>query len=172
MKLFKALAVSFLIVAGCLNVQAQGRPMYEIHSMMVYNFMKYVNWPASAGSGDFVLGVIGEDDVYATLNKWYGSKTKGAQKIVIKQFSSPSDITDCHVLYVGKGKSSSFDEIKSKINGKTTLLITDKSGLGKKGSCINFKVVSGKLKFELNQDAVSNSQLKVSSQLTGMAILI
>lgn len=34
--------------------------------------------------------------------------------------------------------------------------------LGKKGSCINFKVVEGKLKFELNQATFNASNLKVS----------
>ena len=172
MKLMKVLAASFFIIFGCAGANAQERPMSEIHSMMVYNFMKYVNWPASAGTGDFVIGVIGEDDVFNTLSKWYGSKMKGSQKISIKKFNSPGEITDCHVIYVGKGESNSFDDIKAKIAGKTTLLITDKIGLGKKGSGINFKVVGGKLKFELNQAAVEESQLKVSSQLTGMAILI
>lgn len=172
MRFVKVLMVSLIVVVGCINSNAQGRPMYEIHSMMVYNFMKYVNWPATAGTGDFVIGVIGEGDVFDTLNKWYGTKSKGTQKISIKQFSSAAEITDCHVLYVGKSKSSKFADIKAKVAGKTTLVITDKPGLGKKGSCINFKIIGGKLKFELNQEAVGQAQLKVSSQLSGMAILI
>ena len=148
------------------------RPMHEIHSMMLYNFMKYVNWPASVTSGDFVIGVIGEDDVFGTLTQWYGAKSKGSQKIVIKKFNSPSDISGCHVLYVGSKSSGDFDAILAAISGKPTLTVTDRAGLGKKGSCINFKTVGGKLKFELNQAAVTGANLQVSSQLTGMAILI
>jgi len=52
------------------------------------------------------------------------------------------------------------------------LTVTDGNGLGQKGSCINFKVVDGKLKFELNQAVIGTSNLKVSSQLSSMAILI
>jgi len=52
------------------------------------------------------------------------------------------------------------------------LTITDGNGLGQKGSCINFKVVDGKLKFEMNQGTLTGSNLKVSSQLSSMAILI
>ena len=44
--------------------------------------------------------------------------------------------------------------------------------MGQKGSCINFKVIDGKLKFELNQATVTGSNLKVSTQLSSMAILI
>ena len=53
-----------------------------------------------------------------------------------------------------------------------TLVITDKAGLGEKGSGINFKNVDNKLKFELNQRAVEASNLKVAGALSSMAILI
>lgn len=148
------------------------RPEHEIHSMMVYNFMKYVHWPVASNSGDFVIGVVGDTDVYETLTKWYGSKTKGTQKIIIKDFNSASEITDCHVLYVGKSKSGVFSDVKTKLKGKSTLVITNKTGLGRKGSVINFKTVDNKLKFELNESAVEQANLKISSQLTGMAIVI
>lgn len=152
--------------------EKEERPMHEIHSMMVYNFMKYVNWPPAAASGDFVIGVIGDDGVYETLTKYYGGKNKGSQKITIKRFDSAADLADCHVLYIGKSKSSLFTSVISKVGGKSTLIITDKSGLGKKGSGINFKTVDNKLKFELNQAAVDKAQLKISSQLAAMAIKV
>jgi hypothetical protein len=148
------------------------KPEYEIHSMMLYNFTKYVYWPANYASGDFVIGVVGDKNVYETLNKWYGSKSKGAQKISIKFFKSGSEISDCHVLYVGRSNSGDFNLIKTKLTGKSTLLITNKAGMGKKGSIINFKTVDNKLKFELNQAAAEGAKLKVASQLSGMAIVI
>ena len=171
MKLIKPFVLLVIMLVGSLNANAQ-RPMHEIHSMMLYNFMKYVNWPASQASGDFVIGVIGDTDVSGTLEKWYGTKQKGTQKIVIKAFNSVADISACHVLYVGSKSSGDFDDILAKLAGKSTLTITDRSGLGKKGSCINFKTVGGKLKFELNQASLDAASLQVSSQLTGMAILI
>jgi hypothetical protein len=154
------------------EVSAQQRAMYEVHSMMVYNFMKYVHWPPTATSGDFVIGVIGDKNVYNTLTQWYGTKSKGAQKIIIKQFKSVAELTDCHVLYVARSKSGSFGDLKVALKGKPTLLITDKMGMGKKGSGINFKTVESKLKFELNQEAIASANLKVASQLTGMAIIL
>ena len=173
MKTLKTTFVILLLSVFAINSgTAQQRTMPEIHSMMVYNFMKYVKWPPTSTSGDFVIGVVGDTEVYQTLTKWYGTKTKGSQKIVIKQFTSASDLSDCHVLYVGKSKSSKFEAIKTVLAGKSTLVITDKSGLGKKGSGINFKTVNNKLKFELNQAAIASANLKVSSQLSGMAIMI
>jgi len=170
MKMFKALAVAALLISG--SAFAQERSVQEVYSMMVYNFTKYVQWPDHAGSGEFVIGVVGNADIYNTLNGWYGGKPRGSKTYVIKKFNSASDVTDCHVLYIDKSKSGEFEIVNNKVKGKGTLVITDKNGLGEKGSAINFKMVDNKLKFELNQRAIEASNLKVSGALSSMAILI
>jgi hypothetical protein len=172
MKKIRSISTCLLMLAGVTFTQAQDRPMYEVHSMMVYNFLKYIEWPAEAKSGDFIIGVYGDNNVFDTLNKWYGSKDKMGQKIVIKKFNSVADVSACHILYLGTSKSNDFDGLKNKLSGSSTLIITDKRGLGEKGSGINFKMEGNKLKFEMNQSALDAAKLKVSGQLTSMAILI
>jgi hypothetical protein len=169
MKTIKALAVAALLISG--NAFAQERPMHEVYSMMVFNFTSYVSWP-EGGSNEFVIGVIGNNDVYNTLNSWYGGKPKGTKTYVVKKFNSAAEVTDCAVLYIDKTKSAEFDAANVKVKGKGTLVITDKNGLGEKGSSINFKTVDNKLKFELNQKAIESANLKVSGTLSSMAILI
>jgi hypothetical protein len=154
------------------SVLSQDRPPHEIHAAMLYNFIKYVQWPNEAEAGEFVVGVIGDENVFNTLKQWYDGKPKGSKKYVIKKLGSPDEASGCQVVYVGKSKNRDFDAIKTSTTGKSILTITDGNGLGQKGSCINFKVVDGKLKFELNQGVVTGSNLKVSSQLSSMAILI
>jgi hypothetical protein len=170
MKKFKILALAVLLMSG--STFAQERPMHEVYSMMVFNFTRYVQWPDQATSGEFVIGVIGNNDVFKTLTEWYGGKPRGSKTYVIKKFNSAAEIADCHVLYIDKSKSGEFDVANSKVKGKGTLVITDKNGLGEKGSGINFKTVDSKLKFELNQKAIEASNLKVSGSLSSMAILI
>jgi len=170
MKMFKALAVAALLISG--SAYAQERSVEEVYSMMVFNFTKYVQWPDHAGSGEFIIGVVGNADIYNTLNGWYGGKPRGTKTYVIKKFANASEVTDCHVLFIDKSKSGEFEAANNKVKGKGTLVITDKNGLGEKGSGINFKMVDNKLKFELNQKAIEASNLKVSGALSSMAILI
>ena len=169
MKKIKILAAALLISGSAFS---QDRPMHEVHSMMVYNFTKYVQWPDHSATGEFIIGVVGNTDIYNTLNGWYGGKPRGSKTYIIKKFNSAAEVTDCHVLYIDKSKSGEFDNVNDKLKGKGTLIITDKSGLGEKGSSINFKLVDNKLKFELNQKAIEASNLKVSGALSSMAILI
>jgi len=126
----------FALVAG--SVAGQERPPHEIHAAMLYNFIKYVQWPNEGEAGEFVVGVIGDDNVFNTLKAWYDGKPKGVKKYVIRKLNSPAEATDCQVVYVGKSKNKDFDAIKTSTSGKSVLTITDGVGLGQKGSCINF----------------------------------
>jgi hypothetical protein len=160
------------ISATALPAFSQERPTHEIHAAMLYNFIKYVQWPNEGEAGEFVIGVIGDENLFNTLKQWYEGKPKGSKKYSIRKLSAPAEAGECQVVYLGKSKSREFDDIKNMITGKSVLTITDSNGLGQKGSCINFKVIDGKLKFELNQAVINTANLKVSSQLSSMAILI
>jgi hypothetical protein len=170
MKKICTLVIASVLVCG--STFAQDRPIHEVYSMMVFNFTKYVQWPDHTASGEFVIGVIGNTEVYNTLTTWYGGKPRGTKTYVIKKFNSSADVSDCHVVFIDKSKSGEFDAVNNKVKGKGTLVITDKNGLGEKGSGINFKTIDNKLKFELNQKAIETSNLKVSGALSSMAILI
>ena len=168
----KKLVLSFVLGVTVAVASAQERPTHELHAAMLYNFIKYIQWPNEGEPGDFVVGVIGDENVFNTLKTWYDGKAKGTKKYVIKKLSSAGEAESCQVVYVGKSKNKDFENIKSSVTGKSVLTITDGNGMGQKGSCINFKVIDGKLKFELNQATFTGSNLKVSTQLSSMAILI
>jgi hypothetical protein len=172
MKKIKGIVAGLVLLTGSFAASAQERPMHEVYSMMVFNFVKYVQWPAGDNSADFVIGVVGNTEIYNTLTTWYGGKPKGNKKYVIKKFNNASELTDCQVVFIDRSKSGEFEAVNNKVKGKGTLVVTDRNGLGSKGSCINFKTVDEKLRFELNQAAIEASNLKVSGALTSMAILI
>lgn len=163
------------LILGLLSVtvmQAQDREKHELHSMMIYNFLKYIQWPESTNSGQFVIGVMGDDEVYNTLNSWYGDKERQGKVLRVKKIASAAEASQCQLVYIGRTSSSMFDAVQQSVQSNPTLIITDKNGLGEKGSGINFKIVNNRLKFELNQGALNASKLKVSSQLAAMAIVI
>jgi hypothetical protein len=167
-----SIIVSLFLMLGFSSLAQTEKPMSEIHAQMIYNFIKYIQWPNDTEPGEFVVGILGEDDVFGTLKSYYDGKPKGAKKYSIRKLSGAEEAGVCNVVYIGKNKSGQFENVKNASAGKPILTITDSSNLGKKGSCINFKVLDGKLKFELNQASVTASTLKVASQLSSMAIVL
>ena len=115
--------VSFLCFAiiSVASIHAQERPTHEIHAAMVYNFIKYVQWPDESEAGEFVVGVIGDDNVFNTLKQWYDGKPKGNKKYVVKKLASAAEANSCHVVYLGKSKNREFENIKASTTGKSIL---------------------------------------------------
>lgn len=167
-KIIFTLTLSLGLIAG--STQAQDKPMHEVYSMMVYNFVKYIQWPNQ--EAEFVIGIVGNDAMFETMNKVYTGSKLGGATVQVKKFKSAAEVNNCQVVFIDKSKSSEFDAIKNKVNGQHTLLITDKNGLAERGSGINFKVVDNKLRFELNQKAMADANLKAAGALTSMAIVI
>lgn len=170
---FKVFIVVFLVSIGFNSIDASAqRPMHEIHSMLIFNFIKYIEWPDDTKAGDFTIAVYGDDGVYDQLSNLYAQRKIKGQTASIQKVEDVAGLNNAHIIYLSSSKSKEFDDILAKYDTKPTVIITDKMGLGKKGSSINFKEVGGKLKFEINKATFEDSDLKVSSQLLKMGIAI
>jgi hypothetical protein len=143
---------------------------YRVHAVFLYNFTKYVQWPAEAQSGDFVIGVVGNSDIYDELVRITAGKTAGSQKIVVTKFKSADAVTNCHMVFVPA--TENFEKVQAKVAGKPVLLISEKPGLAQKGSNINFVIKDNKWRFELNENATRNAGLKIATELSKLAIAV
>ena len=158
-----------LLVILCSLASAQE---YKLHSVYVYGFTRYVEWPADYNSGDFEIFVLGDSPIIERLKEMAGSKKVGERSIKITKINSPAEIKKCNILFIPASQSAQFANVLAKTATQSILVITEEPGLGVKGSDINFITKDGKLAFELNQNAASNHNLKISNALMGMAILI
>ncbi len=170
----KYLTIGLLLLALVFNVnkvQAQTDD-YRIHSVFIYNFTKYFNWK-NDGNAEFVIGVLGNTSLKSELEKRFETKPFiNDKRVVVKEFKSVDNISGCQMLIVPALQSGKFEDVLAKVNGKNTLLITDKDGLGKKGSAVNFIKVDGKLRFELNKNALQKNNILASSEIEKLSILI
>lgn len=144
----------------------------QVQSGLIYHFTKYVEWPANMRSGNFVIAVVGKTDITKFLKALASSKMAGTQKIVVKEFKSINDITKCHIIYLPKSEYKDFSIAVTKGISFNSLLITEKSGLGKKGACINFIIDGGKPKFEVNKSAIQKAKLKINDKLVALGVVV
>ena len=167
MKKLAILITLFVSISICSNAQVP-----KLQSIFIYNFSKYIEWPASYTSGNFIIGVFGQSPLTKELNNLSKSKKVGNQPIVINKFNNVSEISKCNILFVPKNKSDEINNIINKLKGQNTLIITEKEGMAKKGAGINFIIADNKQKFELNEANILKSNLKVSTSLLNLAILV
>jgi len=145
---------------------------YKMHSVFVYSFTRYVIWPETYNSGDFEIMVLGESPIIDELKTMAQSKKVGDRTIKVTKIASPSEIKKCNMLFVSAGKTALIPEVMEKVNAQSILVISEEVGAAQKGSDINFIIKDGKLAFELNQASVNRQGLRVSNELSRLAILI
>jgi len=151
---------------------AQGKD--KVYAAFVMNFARNVEWPEEKKDGDFIIGIIHYPSLADQLRTVVAAqlKTVHNQRIIIKELSSTSEIDFCHILFIGESETESFTKLIDGLRNKPILLVTEREGLAKKGSCINFLLVDGKLKFEVNNNSFEKHRLKSSDDLRRFGILV
>ncbi len=142
----------------------------KAQAMFIFNFSRLIEWPVSYRTGPFIIGVLGTSSVAEELDLYTKGKKVGTQEIQIMRYKTAQEITSCHILFVPFARSKQLGEISAAIQGKSTLIITEKNGALNEGSVINFIVLEDKLKFELKAENANRMGIKVSSKLEEMAL--
>ncbi len=159
----------------CLGFTMLAKPTTdnEIKALYIYNFTKYIKWPeARQGQDKFIIGVIGESPVIPELKKIAATRKVAQSDIIIKQFSNDEDLSFCHILFLPFAQSDKVASAAKYASGHNTLIITEKTGLAKKGAGINFVTLDEKLQFEINILRLMKSGLEVSSDLEPLGIIV
>lgn len=160
-----SLLIIAIVVLKFSNLFAQSE---KYQALFIYNFTKYIEWPTNS-TQDFVIGVIGNDVILSELKNIAESKKVGSQNIVVKSLSNTDDLSNCNIIYIPSSKNNKLEEILASAK-ESTLIVTDKKGAAKEGADINFVIVDGKQKFEINSSNISKSGLKVDPNLLNLGI--
>lgn len=142
----------------------------KIKAVFIYNFTKYIEWPEEYKTGEFTIGILGQNEaLFQELDKMSKVKKVSNQSFSIKNFEDPNNLGNPHILYIPEDSSEELNKALTNLKGKSTLVITDKPGLAKQGAAINFVVVGSRQKFELNKANIEQRNLKVASVLEQLA---
>ncbi len=163
----------FILLLALLSVgmvKAQDAELEKYKSLFTLNFIRYIGWPDEAKQGDFVIGVVKNSRLATALRKKTAGKKFGYQNIVVKEFKSVENITDCQILYVSNSLnySKNASVLEAKLKNKNSLIITESKGAITNGSMINFVIVEDKLKFEISAANAKGYGLAFSNSLTSM----
>ena len=175
-KLLTILIVLFVIVQPAFTPADQGPKVdtnAKIKAIFLYNFTKYIQWPADYQTGDFTIAILGDNtSLYNELSNMSKVKKVGTQAFTIKLIDDASEIGKSHIVYIPKDNNAVVSKALSTVKGKSTLVVTESPGYAQRGATINFTITGGQQKFELNKLTAQQHNLNVSSTLESKAVLV
>ena len=148
----------------------------QIKAAYLYQFGRYVEWPAKSfkdSKSPFVIGVMAQDPLLPTLEQIAKAKKIQDRPIRILQFSSISAIRPCHILYFsGTIPPEKPAEIMRKLVQPGVLLIGDADGFLDKGGVMQFIVEDNKIRVVISRKAAERAGLSVSAKLLQVARVV
>ncbi|HKV09556.1 MAG TPA: YfiR family protein [Thermoanaerobaculia bacterium] len=166
-----AALVLLLLISPAVEAQDASSLEYGVKAAFLYNFTKFVEWPKPAFDerGSLRLCVLGQDPFGKSLSSVVEGEEVQGRPITLLRIDSLDDPRLCHLLFLGRTETSRFPAVLAAVRGAPVLTVGEAPGLLEKGVGINFVLVDGKVRFEINQAAVEAHGLKMSSKLLRLA---
>ncbi len=148
---------------------------YQIKAAFLYNFTKFVEWPADRFANEnapMILCVMGKDPFGAILETSFVGKTTKGRAIIIKRNIGIDNLELCHLLFVSSSEQERVPQIVAALSGASVLTIADMNRFANQGGSINLVRRRNKIRFEINPDAVNRARLTLGSRLLELATIV
>lgn len=153
----------------------QSRPTeYQVKAVYLYNFSRFVEWPAqriSANGNSFAICVLGKDPFGSALDTTVAGESIGGKRVVVRRTSKPQESLDCQIVFVSTSEDKQLKEDLAALAGGV-LTVSDIPGFSERGGMIQFVAEGDKIRFEVNLSNATDSGLVLSSDLLKVAVAV
>jgi hypothetical protein len=167
-----------LLVASLLAVPVHGAPVaneYQVKAVFLFNFSRFVEWPASAfASADapFVVGIFGHDPFGRDLDEVVKGETVNGRPLVVKRLRNAADAAACQIVFIHQSEDKRLDEVLSSLGRRSTLTVSDAPGAAQRGVMIRLVTEKGRVRMRVNVDSARAADLTISSNLLRAAEIV
>ncbi|MFV1972985.1 MAG: YfiR family protein [Thiohalobacterales bacterium] len=145
---------------------------YRIKAAFLYNFTRFVNWPADIAQPDrFTICILGADPFGEAIDSLAGKAINGKQMDILRLPGSHVP-GECRVVYISNSESGHLDSILAPLGARPVLTVSDSPAFAEQGGIIRLKLVDMKVRFDINIDAARRAGLNISSKLLSLATIV
>jgi hypothetical protein len=144
----------------------------RVKAAFLFKFGGYVEWPERVfprSDSPLVLGVAGADVLAAELSRIASGRTMNGRPVVVRRVRGGEQVTDVHVLFIGRSEASRLGELLSMTQGQPVLTVSEtEKGLAQ-GSVINFVIADNRVRFEVSLETANRNGLRIGAPLLAVA---
>jgi hypothetical protein len=167
--------MAVLLVSNYGFSQEPSPTKYQVEAIFLFNFAKYVDWPAAAfpnTNAPITIGVLGTDPFGDSLQNAVEGKVINGRSFTIIHLVSDSDLNGCQILFVSDSEASRMDEILEKAGVLPVLTVGEDKPFARNGGIINFVLKNGNVRLEIDLAAAKKAGLTLSSKLLAVADVV
>lgn len=168
----RVVLIGWLVLAVTWGRAQQSQvPEYQLKAAFLFNFAKFVDWPAEVFSdpqAPLVIGIVGENPFKEYLETTIRGKVINNRAVVLKVFATTVEITNCHILFISSSRKDQLAELFRTLASAPVLTVSEVDGFTSAGGMINFFSDDKKVRFEINNEMATRARLKISSKLLAL----
>ncbi|HRE84224.1 MAG TPA: YfiR family protein [Opitutaceae bacterium] len=148
---------------------------YKVKAGYLFNFAKFVEWPAGAfptPSSPFVIGVVDRGELLKYWKPLLEGKVVNGHPVTLREIGRGEKKPRVHLLFVSKTAPVSPAEIREYLGNGHTLLVGESIQFAERFGSVGFIEERGAIRFALNLERTAQAGLKVSSKLSSVACLV
>jgi hypothetical protein len=170
--LFGAYSLCFLASAAA---ESDAALEYKVKAGYLFNFAKFVEWPASAlpqGDSPLVIGVIDNGEALPAVQLVLEGKMVGQRPLRIKAVSAEHPGKDLHILFVTRAAKKSPESLRRALGDASILLVGESEEFAERGGTIGYQREGESIRIHLNLERAVAAGLKVSAKLSSVARVV
>ena len=168
----RAAVLCLLLAALAARAQPPPSTEYEVKAAFLYNFAKFVEWPADAfadSRSHFVIGIVGSDPFGPGIDRALSNKVVHGRDLDVRRFPDAPPASGCHLLFFSQADSTTLRRNLQSVAGSTVLTVGEASTFLDLGGTIRFVLESNKVRFDIDVASAEAARLRISSKLLRLA---
>ncbi|HET8704784.1 MAG TPA: YfiR family protein [Pseudomonadales bacterium] len=155
--------------ASQLSLSADEVPEYQLKAAFLYNFAKFIDWPAGRSLDSLNICAISSEVVARTLRD-IAKQNVGERRVNILLIGDKGSPAECHLLFVERQYPNYLAQHASQLNGVVTVGETD--DFTSKGGVISFYKENDKLRFEVHLGNAKQTGVTMNARLLRLAKVV
>lgn len=167
---------ALLVVWPAQRLEGEAGPVTEpqVKAAYLYNFVKFVEWPAGAlpgGAAALNIALLGKGAHSEPFEALSGRQVKG-RRVQVRQIGRVEECAGCQVLFIMPSERTRLKEILRAVPSSGVLTVSDIKNFCSLGGMIGLVTRNDKVQFEVNLGAAERAGLRLSSQMLKLSLSI
>lgn len=144
----------------------------DIKAGLLYNFLRYTEWPARSPASDAVLVCIYGRDPFSGRLAPMSGRTVNSQAIRIRYVDAQGEIDGCSMLFVNAEQRAEWPSLRTYLARRHVLTVSDYDGFARSGGMIEFTRANNRVGMRVNVRAAQAVNLVVQDRLLRLASIV
>jgi hypothetical protein len=147
---------------------------YQVKAVYLFNFSKFINWPASAFDNSRTpirICVLGKNP-FDDFDRLVKGKKVQKRRITVEHLSDYRQANRCHILFVSKSEKGNQAAILAYTQQYPILTVSDIRNFVVRGGMIQFYIRGRKVRFMIDPETVQEAGIRASANLLRVAKIV